>query len=92
MRRQQEQVDKDLLSPNSSTTVGFFEVKAANKYLTSKGNDIESDSCKLRIVQIKVLDVLYNNELCSLVYIHDATNLYIRSSQLLSNGDDNNPL
>lgn len=31
------------MTTKSSTTVGFFEVKAANHYVNSEGNDTESD-------------------------------------------------
>ena len=75
MLKKHEANDLDFLSSKSCTTVGFFDVKASNEYLVSEGNDTDGNDQE-RTVQIKILDVLYNNKLSSLVYIRDTTNLF----------------
>lgn len=55
----------------------MFNVRPANNYLITEENDLdESDtSNRERTVQIKILDVLFNDRVCSLVYMHDSTSL-----------------
>lgn len=59
----------------NSSTVGYFKVQIPNPYAVAA--DLHSSS-KLeleRSLQIKILDVLYNDRICSLVYMHDITNV-----------------
>lgn len=46
----------------------LFEVESANQY--SEKED------KKRVVQIKILDVLYNDQVCDLIYMQDITKVY----------------
>ncbi len=72
------QADGELLASKLSTTVGLFQVKPSNSYLLSEGTSLEADNeeeSKYRTVQIKILDVLFNDRVCSLIYMHDTTNL-----------------
>ena len=55
----------------NSTTVGYYKVKNPNPYAI--GESI-ADTEELTL-QIKILDVLYNNQICSLVYMHDLTSV-----------------
>ena len=45
--------------------------------MASEGNTDDDDD-KVRTVQIKIIDVLYNNKLCNLVYMRDTTSLFQR--------------
>ena len=56
----------DLNQNNLSSTVGCFKVKIPNPY---------AEDTQERSLQIKILDVLYNNQICSLVYMHDITSV-----------------
>ena len=79
-----KRADCEALQSKPSTTVGLFQVKASNSYLLSEGTSLEADNeedSKYRTVQIKILDVLFNDRLCSLIYMHDTTNL-LRSEQV----------
>lgn len=76
--RKQLATDRDdLLSQQSSTLAGYFTIKASNAYTSSEGNSTDDDD-QMRTVQIKIIDVLYNNKLCNLVYMRDTTSLFKR--------------
>jgi len=45
--------------------------------MASEGNSTDDDD-KMRTLQIKIIDVLYNNKLCNLVYMRDTTSLFKR--------------
>ena len=50
------------------TTVGCFKFKSPNPYEVDGTKDTQE-----RSMQIKILDILYDNQICSLVYMHDVT-------------------
>ena len=57
----------------NTTLVGCFKVKnPPNPYASTENNANTSDAQE-RSLQIKILDVLYNNQICSLVFMHDVT-------------------
>ena len=77
MRKQFEADQDDFLPQQASTLAGYFSIKASNAYMASDGNSDDADD-KVRTVQIKIIDVLYNNKLCNLVYMRDTTSLFKR--------------
>lgn len=76
-----KQANYDLLTLEPIMAAGIFEVEAHNSYQVSEGNvGYEDDNTNLvRTVQIKILDVLFNNQVCSLVYMRDITSLIQKS-------------
>ena len=77
MRKQLATDRDDFLPQQASTLAGYFTIKASNAYMASEGNTDDDDD-KVRTVQIKIIDVLYNNKLCNLVYMRDTTSLFKR--------------
>ena len=73
-----QRADGELLASKPRTTVGLFQVKPLNSYLLSEGTSLDAENDEegqYRTVQIKILDVLFNDRVCSLLYMHDTTNL-----------------
>ena len=56
---------------NNSTIIGCFKIKNPNPYATEENTGANQE----KSLQIKILDVLYNNMICSLVYMHDITSV-----------------
>lgn len=74
-----QQANYDLLTYEPITASGIFLVEAHNSYQVSEGSvGNEDDDDMVRTVQIKILDVLYKNQVCSLVYMRDITSLIQR--------------
>ncbi len=75
VRKQQANFDPFQTQP--STNVGLFTVTSANTYMYSEGDnsDESNEQSQERTVQIRIHDVLFSNRVCSLVYMHDTTNL-----------------
>ncbi len=48
----------------------------------SEGSGTEGEEDRsYRTVQIKIFDVLFNDKVCSLIYMHDTTNLLQKSGE-----------
>ena len=45
----------------------YFSVKGANKY--------EESGTASKIVEIKLIEIVYKNELCNLIYMRDVTKM-----------------
>ena len=70
-------------------TVGRFTVTRPNKYAaleTDEGDADWTDQTK-RLVEVKVFDVLHNQKVSNLVYIHDVSKIIsdIKSNHNLNN-------
>lgn len=59
-----------------NTTVGCFQVKVPNRYAVSEANNSPTNNdLNVRNLQVKIIDVLYNNRLCSLVYLRNISSV-----------------
>ena len=68
---------------NNSTTVGCFKVQdPPNPYATDEITGADQE----KYLQVKILDVVYNNQICSLVYLHDITSVISDKQKLSSWG------
>ena len=53
-----------------------------NPYEESKDNhDVSNSQGETKIVLIKILDVLFDEKVCNLVYMQDLTKLYLENEQ-----------
>ena len=62
-------------SSNNNATVGFFKVSNPNPYATLNDASWSVSSNNDKMFQLKIMDVLFNNHICSLVYMHDITSV-----------------
>ena len=67
----------DNMAATNQTTIKWFTVAkgAANRYEQEHSSEDDDLSQVERTVEVKVLDILFNNQLCALVYVRDVTSL-----------------
>lgn len=64
--------EKEEIMPN---TVTCFSVQKPNRY---------AEEAKSKILQVKIFDVLFNEDICNLVYMRDITKLMDKNDMALS--------
>lgn len=75
---------KDSNYEHQYSTIGCFEVDSPNRYLF----DDNGTKAEIPVVEVKILDVLFNNKVSSLIYIRDISQMIesqrkIRQEQFL---------